>query len=77
MIRPLFFFLASVYGTYCIYYGIRFGLVKKQLPHNYWRQTYYTGQAAVRQGWLYIIIVGAICLIILLLGYVRFGFWRS
>jgi len=72
MIWQFFVLVGCFYGAYCIYYGIRFGLMEKELPHNYWRGTNYTGQAAVRQGWLYI-IVGSGCLLILLLGLTRFG----
>jgi hypothetical protein len=47
MIWQFFVLVGCSYGAYCIYYGIRFGLMD-----NYWRGTIYTGQAAVRQGWL-------------------------
>lgn len=72
MIWPVFALVGCAYGLYCIYYGVRFGLMNKELPRNYWRGTKYTGQAAVRQGWLYI-VVGLVCLLILLLGSKRFG----
>lgn len=65
--------LGSLYGVYCIYFGTRYGLIQKDLPRNYWRGTRYTGNAAVRQGCLYI-VAGSLSLLILLLGLVRFGF---
>jgi hypothetical protein len=73
MIWSGFLILGSLYGVYCIYFGIRYGLIRKDLPRNYWRGTRYTGKAAVRQGYLYI-VAGSLSFLILLLGFVRFGF---
>lgn len=71
-IWPVFCVVAGAYGAYCIYYGIRYGLVEKRMVQNYWRQTEYTGDAAVRQGWTYIVI-GISALLIVLLGLLKFG----
>lgn len=73
MIWSGFLILGSLYGVYSIYFGTRYGLIRKDLPHNYWRGTRYTGKDAVRQGCLYI-VAGSLSLLILLLGLVRFGF---
>lgn len=74
MIWPISVVVGCTYGVYCIYYGIRFGLIAKELPSNYWRGTKYTGQDAVRHGWLYI-VVGSICIVVFLLGLKRWGWY--
>lgn len=73
MFVKVVFILLSLYGAYCIYYGVRFGLIEKTLPRNYWRHTQYTGKAAIRQGWAYIII-GSVSLLILLFALTRLNF---
>jgi hypothetical protein len=70
MFVRIIFILLSLFGAYCIYFGIRFGLMEKTMPRNYRRSTQYTGDAAVRQGWAYITI-GSVSLLILLFGLIR------
>ena len=70
MFVRIVFLLISLYGAYCIYYGIRFGLIEKRMLRNYWRGTQYTGNAAVLEGLAYITI-GVISLLIIVIAWTR------
>jgi hypothetical protein len=73
MFAKIVFIFLSLYGAYCIYYGVRFGLIEKAIPRNYWRHTQYIEKAAIRQGWAYIII-GLVAILIIMFALIRLNF---